>query len=320
MKHLIILLTAVITCFSQSIEAQELHEGITGKGTIGGGLEGRGIVYTPTIQDNSQRTGRVVVRICVNSKGEVISADYMQAGSTTADSELRNMAVRNAKKFKFSSRSIDRQCGTITIDFKVDTLRSYFGSASTSPIGIKDYEDSLIGKETAEEYLDESQSKFLAGDYKLALQLAIEAQKLASIDSTKAKALEFKGMIKVQLEDYRGAIVDFNEALEIAPYLYESFRLRGVSKVFLGKYEEGIVDLNKTLELKPDYAIGYLARGTEKINKYKHEKLAAISKGEKLDTIEKRLVALLDEGCLDYSKAGELGHFVAYDLIKERCN
>lgn len=95
-------------------------EGIsTGKGTIGGGLEGRGVVSTPSIQDNSQKTGRVVVRICVNNRGEVISADYTQAGSTTADSELRNIAITNAKKFKFSPGSVDRQCGTVTIDFKV---------------------------------------------------------------------------------------------------------------------------------------------------------------------------------------------------------
>jgi len=95
-------------------------EGIsTGKGTIGGGLEGRGVVHTPTIQDNSQKTGRVVVRICVNNKGEVVSAEYTQAGSTTADSDLRQIAITNAKKFKFSPGSVDRQCGTVTIDFRV---------------------------------------------------------------------------------------------------------------------------------------------------------------------------------------------------------
>lgn len=320
MKFLIPIIAVTLICFSQYIEAQKVYERITAQGTIGGGLEGRGVVYTPTIQDYSQKTGRVVVRICVDRSGRVISAEYTQAGSTTSDGDLRNIAVTNAKKFKFSPGSIDRQCGTITVDFKLGTSNTYFDSAYNSPNGTKVSEDYVIVKETADEYLDESYSKFLSGDYKLALQLAIEAQKLASIDSTKAKALEFKGMIKVQLEDYRGAIVDLNEALEMAPYLYESFRLRGVSKVFLGRYEEGIVDLNKAIELKPNYAAGYLARGTAKINKYKHEKLAAVSKGGRHDTIENRLAVLLDEGCLDYSKAGELGHFEAYHLIKKHCN
>ncbi|MBK7427487.1 MAG: cell envelope integrity protein TolA [Saprospiraceae bacterium] len=52
-------------------------EGIsTGKGNIGGGLSGRGVVYQPTITDKSQKTGIVVVNICVNNKGEVTRATY----------------------------------------------------------------------------------------------------------------------------------------------------------------------------------------------------------------------------------------------------
>ena len=95
-------------------------EGIsTGSGMVGGGLGDRGVVYTPEIKDNSQKTGRVVVRVCVNQKGEVSSATFTQKGSTTADSELRNIAIQSAKRFRFTKSSIDKQCGTITIDFKV---------------------------------------------------------------------------------------------------------------------------------------------------------------------------------------------------------
>ncbi len=95
-------------------------EGIsTGSGVVGGGLGNRGVVYEPKIKDNSQKTGTVVVRVCVGRDGQVISADYTQRGSTTADSELRAIAIRSAKRFKFSKSTIDKQCGTITIDFKV---------------------------------------------------------------------------------------------------------------------------------------------------------------------------------------------------------
>ncbi len=95
-------------------------EGIsTGSGVVGGGLGNRGVLFEPKITDNSQKTGRVVVKVCVNRNGEVVSADYTQRGSTTADSELRTIAIRNAKRFKFSKSSVDKQCGTITIDFKV---------------------------------------------------------------------------------------------------------------------------------------------------------------------------------------------------------
>lgn len=91
----------------------------TGSGKVGGGLDGRGVVYEPNIQENSQRTGRVVVNVCVDKSGKVISAKYTQRGSTTTDASLRQIAEESAARFKFTASSIDQQCGTITIDFKV---------------------------------------------------------------------------------------------------------------------------------------------------------------------------------------------------------
>jgi TonB family protein len=86
---------------------------------VGGGLGNRGVKYEPTISDNSQKTGKVVVNVCVDKSGKVISAEYTQKGSTTTDSDLRALAERSARKFVFSESTIEKQCGTITIDFKV---------------------------------------------------------------------------------------------------------------------------------------------------------------------------------------------------------
>ncbi|MEL6923536.1 MAG: energy transducer TonB, partial [Bacteroidota bacterium] len=95
-------------------------EGIsTGTGKVGGGLGSRGVLGSPKVTDNSQKTGRVVVRVCVNGDGEVISAKFTQAGSTTTDARLRSIAEKNATRWKFSKGSMDKQCGTITYDFKV---------------------------------------------------------------------------------------------------------------------------------------------------------------------------------------------------------
>ena len=95
-------------------------EGIsTGSGTVGGGLGNRGVLNSPRITDNSQKAGTVVVKVCVNNSGSVVSAEFTQRGSTTADSQLKSLAVANAKKWKFSTGSVDRQCGTITYRFKV---------------------------------------------------------------------------------------------------------------------------------------------------------------------------------------------------------
>jgi len=100
-------------------DASKLEGISTGSGMIGGGLSNRGVLYEPDINDSSQKTGRVVVKVCVDKNGDVVSSNYTQAGSTTTDSELRALAERSARKFKFSQADIDKQCGTVTIDFKV---------------------------------------------------------------------------------------------------------------------------------------------------------------------------------------------------------
>jgi len=100
-------------------DASKLEGISTGAGQVGGGLGGRGIVRSPAVSDNSQKVGRVVLRVCVNAAGNVISADYTQGGSTTTDSQLIDIAKRNARSWRFSEGNVDRQCGTITYDFKV---------------------------------------------------------------------------------------------------------------------------------------------------------------------------------------------------------
>jgi TonB family protein len=100
-------------------DAKNLEGISTGAGNVGGGLSGRGVQYKPTIQDKSQKTGTVVVNVCVDRNGTVTKANFTQRGSTTNDSELIRIAETNAKKFKFSSSSVDEQCGTITFTFKV---------------------------------------------------------------------------------------------------------------------------------------------------------------------------------------------------------
>jgi len=95
-------------------------EGIsTGSGTVGGGLSGRGVTASPKVTDRSQDQGIVVVRVCVDRSGSVVSVDFTQRGSTATSARLKELAVSNAKKWKFSPGEVDKQCGTITYNFKV---------------------------------------------------------------------------------------------------------------------------------------------------------------------------------------------------------
>ncbi len=90
----------------------------TGSGMVGGGLSNRG-GSGPGITDKSQATGRVVVKVCVDGNGKVLSSKFTQNGSTTSNSQLRRLAEANARKWNFKRGELDKQCGTITYDFKV---------------------------------------------------------------------------------------------------------------------------------------------------------------------------------------------------------
>jgi hypothetical protein len=90
-----------------------------GLGKVGGGLEGRGVLYKPDIIEHSQKSGRVVVEVCIDPKGKVISARFTQKGSTTTDADLVETAEFAAKKYVFAPGDFDKACGTISIQFIV---------------------------------------------------------------------------------------------------------------------------------------------------------------------------------------------------------
>lgn len=90
----------------------------TGIGRVGGGLGGRKVTSAPKITDDSQDRGTVVLRVCVDADGNVTSAAFTQAGSTATSTKLKNLALDNARRWKFGPGE-DGQCGTITYNFTV---------------------------------------------------------------------------------------------------------------------------------------------------------------------------------------------------------
>ena len=101
-------------------EGSPLEGLISGKGNVGIGLADRGVLYEPEINENSQRVGRIVVRVCVNAQGKVTEASYTQKGSTSTDLSLIKVAEEASRKYVFSSSNLEKQCGNISIDFKLE--------------------------------------------------------------------------------------------------------------------------------------------------------------------------------------------------------
>ena len=85
------------------------------------GMSGRKIIYFPSIIDNTQRTGKVVVNIKVDKTGNVTYAKATQKGSTTTDTYLFQLAEDAAMKTRVNAdaNAAEEQFGTITYTFRV---------------------------------------------------------------------------------------------------------------------------------------------------------------------------------------------------------
>ena len=92
----------------------------SGKG-ISFNLSGRKMRQKPSISDDSQDVGKVVVSIVVDKDGNVIKATPGSRGSTTSSANLFKKAQQAAMNAKFSrnDESEEEQTGTITFDFQL---------------------------------------------------------------------------------------------------------------------------------------------------------------------------------------------------------
>lgn len=112
-----------------------------------------------------------------------------------------------------------------------------------------------------------------------------------------ADAFFARGNVKMRLQDYYGAIEDFTAAIAVNENYVEAYFNRGKAKQLLLAYEDAINDVSKIIQINPKSIDAYYMRG-----------ILRIDFGD------------LKNGCLDLSKAGELGDLRAYEVIKEKCN
>jgi tetratricopeptide (TPR) repeat protein len=101
----------------------------------------------------------------------------------------------------------------------------------------------------------------------------------------------------MKLQDYYGAIADYSSAIAVNENFIEAYFNRGKARQYLNTYEDAIADCSKIIQINPKNYDAYYMRG-----------ILNISYGK------------MKEGCLDLSKAGELGDLKAYETIKEKCN
>ena len=150
-------------------------------------------------------------------------------------------------------------------------------------------------------------------------------------DDQYAQAYFMRGSIKENFEDRHGAMQDYNRAIELNKSYSEAYFARGNVKYILQDYYGAIDDFSKVIELDDNNVKAYLKRGEAKQQLEAYED--AINDCSRIIEINNKDVdayflrgilrieyGQLEKGCLDLSKAGEMGDLKAYELIRERCN
>lgn len=163
------------------------------------------------------------------------------------------------------------------------------------------------------------------------MEAILNLNKAIETDSRFAQAYFVRGNIKFAFEDYHGAMKDYNSAVELNPKLADGFFARGNAKMKLQDYYGAISDYTSAIVLNENYVEAYFNRGKAKQFLQAYED--AINDCSKIIQIKPKnadayymrgLLRIefgdLKQGCLDLSKAGELGDQKAYDAIKEKCN
>jgi tetratricopeptide (TPR) repeat protein len=70
-----------------------------------------------------------------------------------------------------------------------------------------------------------------------------------------------RGVDRLQAGKYKGAIADFDQAINIRPKYTNAYINRADAKIRLGQYKEAIADYDQAIRLQPDEALAYYRRG-----------------------------------------------------------
>ena len=96
-----------------------------------------------------------------------------------------------------------------------------------------------------------------------------------------------RGMAKYGLEDFHGAIVDFDKTLELHPMYVRALQYRGICYDRLGRHNEALADFQHALDLDPFDADIYFSRGATHLHLGRYEE--AIEDYDMVLTIRKDL-------------------------------
>jgi tetratricopeptide (TPR) repeat protein len=116
---------------------------------------------------------------------------------------------------------------------------------------------------TAEEWFNLGDEKRESGDYRSAIA---DYDQAIQLKPDYADAYYNRGIAKSDLGDYQGAIIDYNQVIQLKPDYADAYYNRGNTKDDLGDKQGAIADYNQAIKIEPDYASAYYNRGIAKKN------------------------------------------------------
>jgi tetratricopeptide (TPR) repeat protein len=142
-------------------------------------------------------------------------------------------------------------------------------------------------------YLERAQQRYEAGYFKGALEdynLAIE------LDPQNTEILFARGLTKEKLKDYQGAFSDYTKAIDLKENFAKAWLSRGNVLLKLERYDDAIEDYNVAIVYYSDYSLAFFNRGMAKVKLKKN-----------------------GEACADFKHAEELGMKVDEKIKRKVC-
>lgn len=115
--------------------------------------------------------------------------------------------------------------------------------------------------QTAEDYYNNGKQKIDSNDLKGALE---EFNKAIGLNPNYWEAIGLRASVKYDLDDLKGALTDFNKVIELEPSFPNYYLYRGDTKLDLGDLTGALEDYNNSIRLDPNNSNVYNNRGFAK--------------------------------------------------------
>ena len=113
------------------------------------------------------------------------------------------------------------------------------------------------GAQTSQMYYKDGSDKFLANDYRGAIEAFTKA---IGMEPGYTDAWYFRGMTKFIVKDSTAA-EDFSKVLELDPHKVKAWAYRGMTRYRRREYNQAIADFSRAIALKADYEEDWFYRG-----------------------------------------------------------